>query len=194
MPAQSHSKPKSRPMSRRSFFVGRPRPRSRASRCSSVACLARSYSAGGVRSVRNSDSIFAPTRDRGRPATFNVRVTGPTRTTTVSPTWTSRPGLASKSFICTELPRQAAVASARVLNTRTLQSHLSNRQSCIICRSEPNPASSVQQTCGQGASAAPVDVSGAPHWGLAGPGVLHGRKSFTTHWRPAFRPLMLRGS
>jgi len=53
----SHSNPNSSDISRRSF-CRRPMPRWRASMCSMPACLARSYSAGGVRSAMYSGVVL----------------------------------------------------------------------------------------------------------------------------------------
>ena len=122
---------KSRSIARRSRLVGRPRPLSRMVTCARRRSRNRSNSLAGVSSATNSATSFAPTRERGTAMTRNVRVSNACFTTTVSPAWTARPGFAAAPFISTEFPRQASVASGRVLNTRTAHNHLSSRAGAV---------------------------------------------------------------
>lgn len=112
---------------RRSRLVGRPDPRARASVCWIRCCRAFSNSLGGVRSWQNCPSSFAPTRLRGMATTQSVRTISPCRTTTCSPGFTSRAGLATWPLTVTLPARQASLASARVRNRRTAQSQRSSR-------------------------------------------------------------------
>jgi len=57
---------------------------------------------GGVRSATSAASSFAATRERGRLNTSSVRVSAPSRTVTVSPVRTSRPGFASLPLTVTQ--------------------------------------------------------------------------------------------
>lgn len=79
----------------------------------------------------NSGTNFAPTRLGGVPDTFTVRCTPATFALMISPTRTTRAGFTRCPLMSTCPSRQAFAASERVLNRRTVQSHLSMRVSLL---------------------------------------------------------------
>jgi hypothetical protein len=112
---------------RRSRFVGRPLPLSRARSCWTLRSRAFSNSSLGVRSAQKFGTSLAPTREGGTPTTRRVRSTSPCRTVTVSPGRTSRAGLAGSALTATLPARHASLARLRLLKMRTAHSHLSRR-------------------------------------------------------------------
>jgi hypothetical protein len=116
-------RPRSRSISRRSFFVGRP---AEGSRCGTAAIKLRA-GGGGLWSMKQVAATGAPTRLSRTSSTSSIRSRSPTRAATVSPALTEVEGFAPAPFTLTWPDRHSAVDAARVGAARTAHNHLSTR-------------------------------------------------------------------
>ena len=110
---------------RRSFFVGLPCPFPRVETRWENAAFAFINSSSGVRSSINSSTSLADILFSTSFTTRYCPFTTPLVTWMISPSFIWREGFIRLSAIFTFPELQAAVASVRVLNMRTAQSHLS---------------------------------------------------------------------
>lgn len=122
--ASRRQRPRSRWISRRSRLVGRPAPRSRTATGAGRSSLG---GGGGDSSIIASAASGALTRLVSSCSTTRIRGRTPPRTTTRSPMRTTVAGLARTPPTCTWPPLHAAVASERLLNTRTAHNQASTR-------------------------------------------------------------------
>src|SRR3954452_14748641 len=93
-------------------------------RCSAYA--SRAATLPGVSSYRSAASLAGPRRS-DVPRTSTTRGTGPSVTSSRSPTLTSRLGFTAAPLTCTRPPLTASAARPRGLNRRAAHSHLSMR-------------------------------------------------------------------